>query len=208
MRSCPPLYEVYGTSSSNKSDLLAKERQFTVDLTDSKQISSFLNKVSGIAFDAVLFFAATYNHDPDGNADFLDAYQKDLQLNAVSILAIAKGATLTHGSKLFVFGDAGLEHPKKGFTSYSISKFAVADIARILAVELAPRTATFCLRLGPTLKENAPSDGSYYQKGLLQIGRPVDGLVNLIQFLITEPNFNATGCVIDYDGGAYIKRLS
>ena len=208
IRSCPPSYEIYGTNGNNKSKLLATEHRFIVDLAQIAQINTFLNEVSGITFDAVLFFAATYGHDPENSDDYFEAYQKDLQLNAASIVAIAKGVTLADNSKLFVFGDAGLTHPKKGFTSYSISKFAVADIARILAVELAPQTSTFCLRLGPTLKEDASPDGSYYRRSLLRVNSPVDGLVNLLQFLIAERNFNATGCVIDYDGGAYIKRLS
>jgi len=173
IRSCPPAYELYGTNGVNQSDLLSPERQFRVDLTDSEQIGIFLNTVSGTAFDAVLFFAATYSPDPKGVDDYLDAYQTDLQLNVASIVAIAKGVTFTDHSKFFVFGDAGLEHPKKGFTSYSISKFAVADLARMLAVELAPHTATFCLRLGPTLKEDVPMDDSYYQKGLLRTSSPV-----------------------------------
>jgi NAD(P)-dependent dehydrogenase (short-subunit alcohol dehydrogenase family) len=207
IRSCPSSYALYGTYNRQRSSLLSLERQYAVNLGDSKQINAFLNQLSGVTFDAVLFFAATYNHDPEDNSNYFDAYQKDLQLNAASIVAISKGLALASGSKLFLFGDAGLEHPKKGFSSYSISKFAIADIARILAVELAPHTATFCLRLGPTLKEGTPSSDDYYRKGLLEIATPVDGLVNLLQFLIAEPNFNATGCVIDYDGGAYIKRL-
>jgi len=203
IRSCPASYEVYSTSKNN---LLATERQYTVDLTEPQQISVLLEKISGIRFDAILFFAATYRRDPESRDDYFAAYQKDLQLNAASIVAIARGVTLADNSKLFMFGDAGLAHPKKGFTSYSMSKLAVADIARMLAVELAPRTSTFCLRLGPTLKKDVSSDDIYYRKGLLKISKPVDGLINLLKFLIAEPNFNATGCIIDYDGGAYIKR--
>lgn len=207
IRSCPPSYTLYGTHTKQPSNLLTSAHQYAVDLGDSKQIAVFLDRLSGVTFDAVLFFAAAYNHDPEDNDGYFEAYQKDLQLNAASIVAIAKGLALTPNSKVFLFGDAGLTQPKKGFSSYSISKFAVADITRILAVELAPHTATFCLRLGPTLKEDAPPSDDYYRKGLLEIAAPVNGLVNLLQFLIAEPNFNATGCIIDYDGGAYIKRL-
>lgn len=202
-------YEIYGTHNSRQSDLLPASNQFQLDLGDNGQIKLFLKKVTEIKFDAVLFFAATYTPDSGKNDDYLVAYQKDLQCNAMSIMAIAKGLTFADHSKLFVFGDAGLAHPKKGFTAYSMSKFAVADVARMLAVELAPQTATFCLRLGPTLKEDTLLMGSdYYGRGLLEIDKPVEGLLHLLQFLIAEPNFNATGCVIDYDGGAYIKRLT
>lgn len=208
IRSCPEHYEVYGTSSNNKSNLLPDDRQFRLDLSDNEQIKMFLNKIGNITFDAALFFAATYARDPDSHDDYFAAYQKDLQLNAASTMAIARGLAFADRSKLFMFGDAGLAHPKKGFTSYSISKFAVVDVVRMLAVELAPQTSTFCLRLGPTLKEGALPNDEYYRKGLLAVGKPVEGLLHLLHFLIAEPNFNATGCVIDYDGGAYIKRLA
>lgn len=207
IRSCPKSYEVYGTNGTVSTNLIPDSRLFRVDLVDPEQINTFTHKVADITFDAVLFFAASYSHDPD-NDNYFAAYQKDLQLNAASIVSIAKGLKFAEQSKLFVFGDAGLRHPKKGFTAYSISKFAVADVARMLAVELAPRTSTFCLKLGPTLKENVSSDNAYYRRGLLEIDRPVDGLIHLIQFLIEEPDFNATGCVIDYDGGAYLKRAT
>lgn len=207
IRSCPKSYEVYGTNGSTSTDLVPNHRLFRVDLVDQEQINTFIHKVANITFDAVLFFAASYSHDPD-NGDYFAAYQKDLQLNAASIISIAKGLKFAEQSKLFVFGDAGLRHPKKGFTAYSMSKFAVVDVARMLAVELAPRTATFCLRLGPTLKGDTLPNDTYYLRGLLEIDRPVDGLVHLIQFLIAEPDFNATGCIIDYDGGAYLKRVT
>lgn len=206
IRICPEAYKIYGTTRSGYSDILSTNNQFQLDLSNNEQIKLFLDKVADITFDAVLFFAATYVSDANKNDDYLTAYQKDMQCNAMSVVYISRGLKFADRSKLFVFGDAGLNHPKKGFTSYSISKFAVADVARILAVELAPRTATFCLRLGPTLKEDASPDDDYYRRGLLEVDKPIEGLVRLLQFLIDEPNFNATGCVIDYDGGAYIKR--
>lgn len=208
IRARPDSYEIYGTNGRGVSDLLPADHQFRLDLSDSEHIKRFLVEVADITFDAVLFFAATYAHDPDQEDDYFVAYQKDLQINAASTVTIAKRLSFTDRSKLFVFGDAGLTHPKKGFTAYSISKFAIADICRMLAVELAPRTSTFCFRLGPTLKQDITPNDEYYRRGLIQVDSPVDGLVHLIQFLIHEPNFNATGCVIDYDGGTYIKRPS
>lgn len=203
----PESYELHGTYHDAPSELLPVDHQYRLDLTDNTQISDFVNALSGISFDAVLFFAASYSSDPENVDDFLATYQRDLQLSAVSTVAIAKSLSLKNHAKLILFGDAGLGHPKKAHTAYSISKFTVADVARLLAVELAPQVSTVCLRLGPTLKaDNTSPSATYYDRALLKVADPTAGLVNFIYFLISEHNFNATGCTIDYDGGAYIKR--
>jgi len=202
----PNTHELYGTYNGSPQQAIPDNRQFQLDLGDNDQIRAFIKRVSAYSFDAVLFFAATYSPDPDNAEDYITAYQKDIQLNAISTVLVARGLQFADNSKVFLFGDAGLGHPKKGHTSYSISKFAVADITRLLAVELAPRTATFCFKLGPTLKATSKQSESYYDRNLLKVSDPVKGLVNLLHFLITEDSFNATGCIIDYDGGAYLKR--
>ena len=207
VKNCPPSYEVYGTYRNTPSPMLPIDHQFRVDLGIPSEINDFLQQVAHISFDAVLLFAASYGPDPDVPRDYFDAFMESLQLNGVGPVAIAKGVHFESGSKLFLFGDAGLNHPKKNFTSYSMAKYTVAETTKLLAVELAPATACICIQLGPTLRPANKPAGTYYDKGLLKVEEPVLGLVHLLHFLIIEGNFNATGCVIDYDGGAYLRRL-
>lgn len=207
IKDCPPSYEVYGTYRSVPSTVLPTDRQFKVDLGEPNEINGFLQQISHISFDAVLLFAASYNPDPEAPSDYFDVFMESLQLNGAGPVAIAKGVHFEAGSKLFLFGDAGLNHPKKNFTSYSMAKYTVAETTKLLAVELAPATACICIQLGPTLRPANKPVGAYYDKGLLKVREPVIGLVHLLHFLIVEDNFNATGCVIDYDGGTYLRRL-
>lgn len=207
IKDCPPNYEVYGTYRSTLITALPTDRQFKVDLGKPTEINDFLQQISHISFDAVLLFAASYNPDPEEPSDYFDVFMKSLQLNGAGLVAIAKGLHFEPGSKLFLFGDAGLNHPKKNFTSYSMAKYTVAEATKLLAVELAPATACVCIQLGPTLRPASKPAGTYYDKGLLKVEEPAIGLVHLLHFLIVENNFNATGCIIDYDGGAYLRRL-
>ena len=207
IKDCPTDYEVYGTYRSAPSTLLPTDHQFRADLGKPDEINNFLQQISQLSFDAVLMFAASYEPDPEISDDYFDTFMKSLQLNSAGPVAIARGVNFAPNSKLFLFGDAGLNHPKKHFTAYSMAKFTVAEATKLLAVELAPNTACICLQLGPTLRPSDKPKGNYYDKCLLKVEDPAAGLVHLLHFLIKEHNLNATGCTINYDGGAYLRRL-
>lgn len=207
IENCPPDYKVYGTYRREPVTCLPADCQYQLNLNDPNQIDHILLRLSEAAFDAVLFFAATYNPDSKAAIKYFTAFQEGMQLSWAGPIALAKGLRYRPNSKLFLFGDAGLEHPKKGFTTYSLVKSVVVETTKLLAVELAPATACVCIRLGPTLRPASKPEGAYYDRGLLKVDEPAKGLVHLLHFIITEDNFNATGCIIDYDGGAYLRRL-
>lgn len=200
-------YEIYATSRTATEILNAVHTHYVLDLSDRQAISTFLTEVKDIVFDAVLFFAATYSPDPEGQESYLDQLQSDLQINALSSLQLSKGLSLKPGSTIILFGDAGLSTPKEGYTSYSITKAVVEQITKALAVDLSPNTRVLCFRLGPTYaRENHPDRKQYYSKLLINVNDPVEGLVRSLCFYIDESNICMTGSFINYDGGAYLKR--
>jgi hypothetical protein len=108
-----------------------------------------------------------------------------------------------------MFGDGGLGKPKKGFTSYSISKTILTDVGRILAAELGDQEVhVIIFKLGPTQPPDEHTDKkAYYDRNLIHVEDPSQGLIRYCQFLLSETSLNMTATEIVYDGGAYIKRL-
>ncbi|HSW78115.1 MAG TPA: SDR family oxidoreductase [Candidatus Chromulinivoraceae bacterium] len=180
---------------------------FSVDLSNKDSLRTFTKEVSGIAFDSVVFFSSTYTSDAVGLNELLDQYCKDFQCNALSLAYICKNIRLNPSSQVIAFGDSGISHPKRDFSSYSLSKLALEDIIKILAVELAPHTTVNAIRLGPTFSTNSSST-AYYDRYLVQktIAEPIEGLIVLLNFMINNKQLNMTGSLIDYDGGAYLSR--
>lgn len=178
---------------------------FFVDLKNRDSVELFVDKLSNIQFDVVLFFASIYKEDTTINKGLLRQYQEDISINVLSFSYICKNLNLSNYSKIIAFGDAGIDHPKKGFSSYTISKLILEGLVKILAVELSPNTLVNLICLGPTLTAN-PENINYYNRSLLKIKTPYKGLVSLIKFMICESDLNITGSMIEYDGGAYLIR--
>lgn len=197
-------YTLYITYHATKRE--ENDYTFSVDLQNEFSLHNFTERVSEIRFDKVLFFSSTYSSD-DNAKDLFTQYQNDFLCNALSFAYICKNIHFNALSQVLVFGDSGLTHPKKNFSSYSFSKLAFENMVKILAVELAPTTKVNAIRLGPTLKQDT-SDDSYYQKYLLEPNKdePANGIVSLINFILDNASLNMTGSLIDYDGGAYMLR--
>lgn len=195
-------YVIYKTSRHANEAV----REFSVDLKSKDSLRAFIEDVSGIVFDSVIFFSSTYTSDATDTDALLDQYYDDFQCNALSLAYICKNITLSSSSQVIVFGDSGISHPKRNFSSYSLSKLALENIVKILAVELAPYTTVNAIRPGPTLHIN-PSN-TYYDRYLLQknTAEPVEGLIALLDFMFNNRQLNMTGSLIDYDGGVYLSR--
>ncbi len=200
--------ELYGTYNNNplKKEKLLKG-QFKLDLSSVTSINSFIDLVSDITFDGMIIFASTYVADPLTKNEMESRYQSDMFINVTSVAIIAKNINFQAGSKIVVLGDNGTSLPKKGYSSYTLSKLALDEVVKVLAVDLAPNVSTICIKLGPTLSNHhLLRNDHYYDKGLIKVKDPTRGLINFINFLINEPNFNTTGSVVNYDGGAYLRR--
>ncbi len=203
-------YKLYGTYNNipPKTGKIMIQ-QYKLNLANVVSINTFTDTVASIVFDGLLFFASTYIADPQDKSDMTGRYQSDMFINSTSIAILAKNIHFQPGSKIIVLGDSGISLPKKGYTSYSLSKLALEDIIKLLAVDLAPNVSTICIKLGPTLTAYRGTEKElYYDRNLIKVKDPASGLINFINFLLNEPNFNSTGFIVNYDGGTYLRRIA
>ncbi len=54
--------------------------------------------------------------------------------------------------------------------------------------------------------ETNPNKETFYQRSIVKIKSPINGLINLIMFLCNEENYYSTWSIIDFTGWAYILR--
>lgn len=200
-------YEIYGTYLNEPPSNVESDQSYKLDLSDSSQIIAFLEQIKKHAFSGVLFFASTYEADASDPREYQLRFHDDLQINSFSTLTIAKFVTYAPHAKVFLFGDSGIQQPKKRFTGYSLSKAVLGALVKIMAVELANEASVICFMLGPTktaLEDTAKKE--YFARNVLQVSDAAAGLVDYILFFIKQKNLSVTGVQIPYDGGAYLAR--
>lgn len=202
-------YNFYGTYASTpprQED--AYKEVFHLDLSDIKSVGHFIEQTAHIPFRAVLFLASAYCEDKEENADFLEQLIAEHQVVSLSPVVIARGLSYAAPmGRVIFFGDAGLLQPKRHFVSYSLSKASLEQTVRSLAVELSDRALCLAFRLGPTfVSDGSNNKDEYYAKNLITVRNVPHGLVKYLHFIINEADLNATGTIIDYDGGTYLRR--
>lgn len=184
--------------------LLSKIKYYQLDLADETSIEDFINKIRGNKYDGLLFFASVYSGESRWNKM---KFISTINVNFTSYLDLIFNLKFRANSKIICLTDEGLVQPKKNHFYYSFSKALLKDYIRLLAIELAQTTSVIGIGLGPTkIRESATNKIKYYSKSLISVKNPCLGLVNLIDFILSENNFYSTGKIIPFDGGAYIKR--
>lgn len=196
-------YNVYGTDRIVMDE---KNQKFKLDLADLNSVHSFIQKLSLVKFDSVVCFASTYYHQPIPD---LDTINSDLQVNFLGIYHVIKNLNLQENSKIILISDSSLYQPKKAYFGYNVSKTLLNLYSKQLAVDLAPNTSTNLICLGPVMTDKSgESKTKYFGKSIIQVSKPHEGLINLIDFLLREKNLYMTGTEIIYDGGRLLKRIS
>lgn len=203
-------YNVYATFNNTKPTGISEEKLYNLDLGSSKSVQLFIDNIKNITFKAVIFLASTIGQDKDNYDDFFNQTTGDMKINVVSPLFIAKNINYGPGlGRTIFFGDSGRLHPRQKMTSYNIYKNILEEIVTSLGVELSSKSIVLGIDLGPTMPDLSVEDEEkYYAKNLIQVGNPTLGLVNLLDFIISEDNLNMTSTFIKYDGGTYLKRVN
>lgn len=196
-------YNIYKTS--RRVDNNDKE-YFRLDLADQESVDSFIQRLSNTRFNGIISFASTYSHQTSPN---FDTIKLDLQVNFLTIYKIARSIKLANFSKIILISDSALYQPKKEFFGYTVSKKLLTLYTRQLAVDLSPSTSVNLISLGPILTNKSGEDKKrYYEKSLIKVAEPQIGLVNLINFMLSEDNLFMTGSEIIYDGGRKLNRVT
>lgn len=182
-----------------------EKNSFQVDLSSQVSLDNLLNNLKDINFNVIIFLSSTFEADNINKKLFWPQLNLDLSVNSMSLIYLLQNINLADQSKVLLFGDLEIKVPKKGFSSYFYSKVILEEVTKILAVELAPKASVNMIRLGPIVYRKKEKN-IYYDKTLLAIKNPLSGLLNLIDFIINCTDLSMTGAIIDYDGGAYLKR--
>jgi NAD(P)-dependent dehydrogenase (short-subunit alcohol dehydrogenase family) len=179
---------------------------YGINLNSVSSILEFLDAIRDVVFDAVLYTASTYTVDASEEHAFAEQCTRDMQINTIGALLIGKRVLLRKGSTFIVFGDAGLLIPKPNYSSYLLSKAALDQTIKSLAIERTD-TSFLNIKLGPVLPpDDRENKASFYSRNLKRVDEPVEGLIELCMSLIRIDNLGMTGCSINYDGGAYLKQ--
>lgn len=199
-------FEIHGACRNQSEAPTGLTACYGINLESIPSVFEFLDTVRDIVFDAVLYTASIYTADVSDDHVFTEQCLRDMQVNAIGALLIGKKVRLSNVSTFIVFGDAGLGVPKPLHSSYSLSKTALDQVVKSLAIERI-NTSFLNIKLGPVLPPDDRGDKeSFYSRNLKRVDDHVQGLVELCMSLILIENLGMTGCSISYDGGAYLKR--
>lgn len=201
-------YQMDVTVHENRdiSPFLSKGNSYQLDLANDASVKDFTNQMGGHKYDGLLFFAGVYNNELSWDKT---RFISILRINFISYLDLIFNLKLRTNSKIIFFTDEGLVQPKKNYFYYSFSKALLKDCIRLLAVELAQTSSVIGIGLGPTKTiAHDVNKTQYYSRSLISVKNPRMGLINLIDFVLSENNFYSTGKIIPFDGGTYIKRVN
>jgi len=206
----------YGTSSQAAQGLADEVgagggRAFTLqaDLTAGAEVDGLVGRTVALAgrLDLLINNASVF-----GAGRLVDlepgALAENLQVNAWAPLALARGlAALGRPAQVVNLLDTRIAAPADpDHLAYYLSKRTLADVTRLLALDLAPGIRVNAVAPGAVL---APADAPPgYLDGLaasLPLGRAggVQDVVAALRFLVTSPF--VTGQVIFVDGGQHLQ---
>jgi pteridine reductase len=162
--------------------------------------------------DVLVHNAASYRESAFGEIS-ADTFDATMALNCRAALLLAQGlaeglrtSTLPGGGLILHITDIAAEQPEPGYTAYCVSKAALNQLTRSLAVELAPDIRVNAIAPGTvlppeTLSESA-SDAIRSTIPQGRFGVPTD-VASLAVFLATGAP-HVTGQVWSVDGGRSI----
>jgi NAD(P)-dependent dehydrogenase (short-subunit alcohol dehydrogenase family) len=189
------------------------------DVSDSGAVAAAFGKVAqrNQALDALVCSAGIFRTGPlmaMQEADFaalFDVNTKGAWLCARAALPFLEKAASTQAPARIVFvASIAAIRPKVGGGAYGASKVALTQLARVLAVELAPQSilvnaiapSTVDTAMTRQLAADAAHNG-YTVSGLSPLGRvaqPAD-VTPVIRFLLGDDSRYMTGAVLPIDGG-------
>lgn len=164
--------------------------------------------------DALVLNAATWRSGTWGSIDASDAIA-DFRANALGPVLLAQGvapmlqaSSLPGGGSVVAVGDAHADAtPVRGYASYLMSKAALHQAVRQMAVELAPSVRVNAVLPGvvawPADMADERREAIRSRIPLSRAGAPED-VARLVRFLCLEAAF-ITGALVPVDGGRSIR---
>ncbi|MFW5870313.1 MAG: SDR family NAD(P)-dependent oxidoreductase [Candidatus Sumerlaeota bacterium] len=181
---------------------------FQADLRDSDQIDEMVEKVlrSFGRVDVLINNAGVFLKTPV-DAEASERWQKIIDVNLRAprrLCSLLSPGMIERGSGVIInITDALIHPPRQLYTAYNISKTALEEMTRSLAVELAPAVRVNAVAPGVVLLPEG-ADDKLMEKlkasiPLKRVGHP-DNIASACRFLIESDYL--TGVVLPVDGGA------
>ncbi len=141
----------------------------------------------------------------------LESVEKYLSVNVTSLFSVCrefaknkKGKGIVNFSSVYstVSPNPSLYEKTEKHIGYSISKAAVNQLTKHLAIHLAPRVRVNCVVLGGIEDEQTTKFSEKYSK-YVPLGRMMkrNELTGLIEYLCSDKSTYTTGSIITIDGG-------
>ncbi len=194
---------IYKTNRS----LIKEKDTFFLDLELIENLQEFISLISWLKFDSILFFSSIYKKD---DVDDIGTIYNQLNINCIKLINLVEkmiyNKNISNNWKILFFTDWWTIQPKPWFLWYTISKEILKTWIKWLAVKY-PEFIFLWIDLWPV---NTPKkwkeQKDFYNKSLIKIDNPTNGLINLLSFLINESNFYSTWMIIDFTWWTYLKR--
>lgn len=189
-----------------------------LDLSDLAAVEAFAHRVAKLTprMDVLVHNASLYAPTPLASvtpADLLRNYT----VNAAAPLLLTRGlagrlaeSDLAGGGAVVAMGDMhALGRPRRGFCAYAMSKAALGEMVRTLALDLAPKVRVNGVAPGVVafpdsgFESDPNMQARYLQRvPLNRAGTPEDA-ANAVRWLALEANY-VTGEMVRLDGGRWL----
>lgn len=197
-----------------QADSLARVELHPLPLGEEGAIEEFVAAIGPDPLDGVVHNASTYEPSDLAGLD-AERVRRDLEVHAVGPLRLTAAlrpllerSTLPARPAVVLPLDAHSQgRPRVGWSSYLLSKAAMAGLVEILAAELAPSTRVIGVALGAMLwPEDARSEEIAAYEKRIALGRSgtTREAVEAMAWALLEASF-VTGTTIRVDGGRAIR---
>jgi len=219
-------WEVYETDQK----LVKQENLFSCDLEHEKDIGQLVEWLNGTLKDTVssdgkrldaLILNAAYQECHSLCETPKVVWDKTMAINVTANYLLIKGLLeadlLGPGSRIVLIGSVHSQCTSSGIAAYSISKAALVNMTRTLALELGPKGITVnCLHPGaiktPMLMDSLGRNGVDPEQALAEMadkhpsGRVAepDDICKAVMFLATSQSSAFNGSNLIADGGVHI----
>ncbi|MES2337487.1 MAG: SDR family oxidoreductase [Pseudomonadota bacterium] len=190
-----------------------RHETFVADLADRDAVAALPGRVTE-AFGrpiALLVNSASRFSAHDGMADLYAASQSHFGVNVAAPIAlaaaVADGAGEA-GAAVVNILDQRIAHPPRDQFAYTLSKQALAEATRTLAIALAPRVRVNGVAPGLVLPTDDYADGQAGRVGaMMPLGHnaSADDVADAVAWLAQARS--VTGQVVFVDGGAHLKSF-
>lgn len=186
-----------------------------LELSDLDEVGRFVRDRAREPWDVVVLSASSYDRSEEEGVELALAAERHFRVNASSALVIARGlapalaaSTLPGGGAIVAMGDMHVEgRPVRGFAPYLMSKAALAQMVRSLAVELAPRVRVNAVLPGVVAWPDGTDDDvrrAYEARIPLERSGTPEDAAGAVAWLALDAPY-VTGVELRVDGGRWLR---